>query len=58
MKKYKVSGTIKLNFEITVEANNEHEAEQLGAEYAEDGHGLSTPVSSAEVGDVEPVGIL
>jgi hypothetical protein len=53
--KYKVSGTIELNWENEVEADSEEEAEESGKGYAEDGVGLSIPVGRPEVTSVELV---
>ncbi len=53
MGKYRVRGTILLNWENVVEADSEDEAEELAKGYAIDGMGLSIPVEEPEVSDVE-----
>jgi len=53
--KYKVYGTILLNWENLVEADSEEEAEEEGKIWAEDGYGLNCPVEKPEVHTVEQV---
>lgn len=53
--KYRVTGTIELNWENIVEADSEQEALERGASYAEDGMGHSTPVDSPEAENAEPI---
>jgi len=53
--KYKVTGTIELNWENVVEADSEEEAEEWGRGFAEDGHGLGMPVDRPEVSGVDLV---
>lgn len=50
--RYKVTGTINLNWENTVDAESEAEAEATAKSYAEDGHGLNIPVEEPEVSEV------
>jgi len=51
--KYKVNGTIELNFEVVIEAENEVEAEKIGKMYAEDGNGLNIPTGETKVHLIE-----
>lgn len=51
--KYKVSGTIELNFQMMVHADSEDEADQRGRDLACDGVGLSSPVGEPEVNEIE-----
>lgn len=53
--KYKVNGTINLNWEVVVEAESEAEAEEQAKLYAEDGYGLNIPVERPEVHSCEEV---
>jgi hypothetical protein len=54
--KYKVYGTIELNWSRTVEADSEEEAERKAVACAEDGMvDLSDPVDDAQVTLIEPV---
>ena len=55
MNKYKVYGTIELNFEIEVEADSEIEAMSEAKEYAEDGHGLGEPTGQIDVNSITKV---
>lgn len=52
MPKYRVSGTIELNWSVDVEAEDADEAEQLGKDYAEDGRGHDIPTGDTEVDQV------
>lgn len=51
--KYNVRGTIELNWQVTVEADSEEEAEEKAKLYAEDGIGLGIPVDRPEVDEIE-----
>jgi hypothetical protein len=53
--KYKVCGTIELNWENVVEADSEAEAEELAKDYAEDGVGLNIPTCRPEVSTTEEI---
>ena len=54
--RYKVNGTIELNFSVEVEADSEQEAETYAKMYAEDGVGLGFPVDEAEVFSIKEIG--
>ncbi len=55
--KYKVYGTLEYNWDYTVEADSESEAERLAVGYAEDGMAnLSDLVDTPEIHAVEEVG--
>ena len=53
--KYKVTGTIELNWENVVEAESVEEAIASGIEWACDGHGLGDPVEFPSGFDTEAV---
>jgi hypothetical protein len=53
--KYRVTGTIELNWENIVDADSEEEAEKIGISFAMDGHGLDIPVGYPDGADVELV---
>lgn len=53
--KYKISGTIELNWSAEIEADSEDEAIQKAKDYAYDGNGLDIPVGEPEVHDVNLV---
>ena len=55
MKKYKVNGTIELNFELMVEADTEQAAENDAKLMVEDGDGLGVPVDSPEITSIEEI---
>ena len=50
--RYRVSGTIELNWEVDVDADSEEEAERKAIMMAEDGHGMGLPVQLPEVNEV------
>lgn len=53
MPKYKVWGTIELNWMNVVEAESEELADEKAMDMAEDGIGLGSPVESPEVNGAE-----
>ena len=50
--KYRVRGTIELNWENVVEAESAEEAERQGKDWAEDGVGLDIPTGDTKVWSV------
>jgi hypothetical protein len=55
MPNYIVKGTIELNYEVTVEADDMDEAEERAKQAAEDGHGLDIPTGNTDVYEVTEV---
>jgi hypothetical protein len=53
--KYRVRGTIELNFDVTVSAENAEEAEQSAIDMANDGRGHDIPTGRTEVTEVVEV---
>lgn len=53
--RYKVGGTIELNWEVIVEADDEAEAGQVGKSYALDGHGVVGCTGQVYVFDILPI---
>ena len=55
MNKYRCRGTVELNFDVIVHADNEEEAEKSAIMKAEDGVGLDVPTGDTEVSDIDEV---
>jgi hypothetical protein len=52
-KRYRVRGTIELNFEVEVSAESAEEAEEQAKDWAADGQGLSDPVGMPDVWEIK-----